>query len=166
MIIKKGGAMKIFIMNSILTMFVIGMSQGIVLSKADVSKTIAAYENKITSIAYSVGSGDQHALTLSSQLDPICIYVPLTYKDYGDDSLTKTYIFPRMKSSDSQLRYLQNDLRHRLAKIGINLQINAFEKDYHGLRLGFTMQSADAYDIIKIINADKKSVRFEIVAKM
>ena len=166
MVEKEGGAMKNFIMNSILTMFIIGVSQDAILARGDETKTIAAYDNKVTSIVYSVGSNDQHAITLTSERDPICIYVPLSYKDNSDDSLTKTYILPRMKSSKSQLRYLNDDLRQRLEKIGVDLQIEAFEKTYYGLRLSFTMQSPDAYDIVRIIDANKKSVRFEIVAKM
>lgn len=163
---KQGGVMRIFIMNLILAVFVFGMSQSAILAKADIVKTIAAYDNKVTSIAYSVGSNDQYAITLSSQRDPICIYVPLNYKNNASDSLTKTYIFPRMKCSDSQLRYFYNDLHRCLKQIGIDLQVEAFEKAYYGLRLSFTMQSPDAYDIIKIIDADKKLVRFKIIAKI
>jgi hypothetical protein len=32
--------------------------------------------------------------------------------------------------------------------------------------MSFTMQSDDAYDIIKVIDRDKKTVRFDIIAKI
>ncbi len=163
----KGGTMKIFITNlKNIMLFCCLSTIAIFAREQEPSGTIAAYNNKILSVAYSVGSHDQHAITFFCQNDPICIYTPLSYDDSDSSSLTKTYFLPRTQCADSQMRYFYDDIHGALAQIGIDMQIDQTKKYNYGLRVTFTMQSENAYDIVKVVNADTKTVSFNIIAKM
>lgn len=130
------------------------------------SNILAAYNNRVSHISYSVGSHHEHAISLLCQYDPICIYTPLKYEDIGDYGLTKTYFLPRTKCADSEMRYFYDDLHQSLKLLGIDLQISDVKDLNYGIQMSFTMQSHDAYDIVKVIDGDKKMVRFHITAKM
>jgi hypothetical protein len=159
--------MKMFIINLKNIVFFSCIFSSVIFARSDEpSKTIAAYNNKISQISYSVGSHDQHAITLRCQTNPICMYTPLSYKDSDSASLTKTYFLPRTQCADSQMRYFYEDLHESLKQIGIDLQIDEIKNLNYGLRMSFTMQSENAYDIIKVVNDDKKTVSFNIVAKI
>ncbi len=164
-IINEGGIMKIFITNTWLTFLAIGISQAMIFSN-EPSRYMAAYDNKISQISYSLGSDDQHAITFLCQQSPICMYTPLTYEQSSADSLTKTYFLPRMKNSNSKMNKFYHDLELNLKKIGIDLKVDEIEDVNYGLQMSFTTKAEDAYDIIKVIDADKKTVRFDIVAKI
>lgn len=163
--------MNIFKINSTVIMIVVALIQTVVMVQAvgapkEPSQTLQAYRNKISQISYSLGSDDQRAITFLCQNDPICMYIPLTFEDSEDVSLKKTYFLPRTKCSDFQMRYFYEDLHDSLKSIGIDLQINDVKDYNYGLSMSFTMESADAYDIVKVVDRDKKMVRFDIVAKI
>ncbi|MBV8661026.1 MAG: hypothetical protein JO129_02690 [Candidatus Dependentiae bacterium] len=165
--------MKMFKIDLTIILIVVALIQNVAIIQAvtfgagEPTTRLAAYSNKISEIIYSVGSDDQYALTFLCQDDPICMYTPLTYEDYSDDSLTKTYFLPRTQCTDSQIHYCYKDLHDRLKLIGIDLKVMNETKSFnYGLRLSFTMQSHDAYEIVKVIDSDKKTVRFDIVAKI
>ena len=130
------------------------------------SKNLAAYSNKISQISYSVGSHDHHAITFLCQKDPICMYTPLNYEQLHGKSLTKTYFLPRTQCADSQMRYFYEDLQESFKEIGIDLCIDEIKDTNYGLRMSFTMQSEDAYDIVKVIHDHNKTVTFTIVGKI
>ena len=159
--------MNIFKVNLTVVMIVVAMIQTVMMTHAAMpSSTIAAYNNKISHISYSLGSDDQHAITFLCQNNPICMYTPLTYEDSFEKSLTKTYFLPRTKSLNSGMQKYYHELRENLQEIGIDLDIHEIEDDNYGLSMSFTMQSDDTYDIVKVIDSDKKTVRFDIVAKI
>ncbi|MDP3788470.1 MAG: hypothetical protein Q8Q60_04135 [Candidatus Chromulinivorax sp.] len=133
--------------------------------QSEPSSTLAAYSNKISQIAYSAGSHDQYAITFFCQKDPICIYTPLRYEDSDSSSLTKTYFLPRTQCADPEMRYFYEDIHDALQLIGIDVQIENLKGLNYGVRISFTMQSDNAYGITKIVDADKKTVSFNIVAK-
>lgn len=136
--------------------------------------TLPAYQNKILGIVYSAGSDDQFAITFLCEQSPICIYTPLRYEDTGEGSRTKTYVLPFTSCMQSQAKYLYEDLPKMLKKSGISLKVEAMKTDrtlkyfskYYGIRMTFTMESDEVYDITKVIDADKKLVSFNIIGKM
>lgn len=159
--------MNIFIKNTkIVVFFSCILSTVIFIHGQGPISTVAAYTNKISQISHSIGSHDQYAITFVCQKDPICMYTPLSYEEIDGDSLTKSYFLPRVKYTDLQLRYMKDDLRKSCKSFGIDLQIDEIKEDNYGLRMSFTMQNNDDYDIIKVIDSDSKSVRFDIVAKI
>ena len=134
--------------------------------------TMAAYNNKISQISYSVGSHDQHAITFLCQKDPICMYTPLSYADHHDKSLTKTYFLPHTQCEGSHMQNFYGDLHESFKLLGIDLKIDDMTnlqygvRKNHGVRVTFTMQPDHAYDIVKVIDNDKKTVSFNLVAKI
>jgi len=127
---------------------------------------IPAYENKISHILFSQGAQDQQALTFILENDPICVYTPLTFQNFMDDHYAKTYFFPRTKCHSSQIKYLEKELKHSLKQMGIDFYVRNIQNDHHGLSITFALEAFDAYDIIKVVDADKKMIRFELAAKI
>ncbi len=165
--LNKGGTMKMFIINvKNIVLFFCLSTTAIFAKYAEPSGTIAAYSNKISSIAYSAGSHDQYAITFVCQHDPICIYTPLSYNEIDGTSSTKTYFLPRTECADSEMRYFYDDVQASLKKVGIDLQIDQTKKGNYGLRLSFSMESEGAYDIVKVVHDATKTVSFNIVAKI
>jgi len=166
--LSKGGIMKIFkgLYNHQIIVISLLLSCSVFAWYDEPSAVMAAYNNKISHILYSAGSDDQYAITLVSEHNPICIYTPLLYEDSQDTSLTKTYFLPRMRCSDHEMRYFYEDLEKNLKRLGVELRVDEVKGINYGLQISFTMQSADVYDIIKVIDADRRMVRFEIVTKI
>lgn len=163
--------MKMFKIDLTVVLIIVAMIQTVTMIQAvssiESTTMLAAYSNQISQITYSVGSDDQYALAFLCQNDPICMYTPLTYEESCDGSLTKTYFLPRTQCEKSQMYYCYKDLHAKLKLIGIDLKIrNDTSSLNYGLRISFTMKPDDAYDIVKIIDTDKKIVRFDIVAKI
>lgn len=164
--------MKILKMNAIITMVIIGMLHSACVLEAkslkntyELSTTLAAYRNKISDISYTLGTNDQHIVTISFQSRPIYIYTPLSCEDSSEASLTKTYFLPHTKSTTAQMHYINEDVRNALKILGIDVSI---QKIIHpkndGLQINFMMQTDSAYKIVKRIDTDKKTIEFEIVA--
>ena len=171
--LKKGGTMKMLKIDvTIIILFFSVLSFTIFAIQPGPATVMAGYDNKISQIAYSVGSHDQHALTLLCQKNPICIYTPLSYADHQDASLTKTYFLPRTQCEGSKMQSFYTDLHESFKLLGIDLKIddmtdlNYGVRKNHGIRLSFTMQPDHAYDIVKHIDSDKKTVSFTLVAKI
>lgn len=153
--------MKKFIVNMVIVMIILGFLECRMHARhAKPSNNLIAYHNKILNISGVLD--DQMAIVLQSQADPICIYTPLTYEQAGAASLQKIYFLPRTKYAD-----LHNDqMKNLLQPLGINLDMQEIAGKNYGLRMIFTMQSDDAYKIIKVVDTDKKTVRFDFVKKI
>lgn len=165
--LSNGGTMKMLKINiKMLALFSYILMSAVSVRADEPSNILAAYHNRISQISYSVGSHDERAISLLCQYDPICVYTPLKYEDVGNDSLTKTYFLPRTKCADLDMRYFYDDLHHSLKLLGIDLQISDVKDLHYGVQMSFTMQSHAAYDIVKVIDSDKKMVRFHIIAKI
>ena len=151
--------MKKFIINVFIVIVFVGFLECYGHTKP--SNDLLAYQNKIVSIA-----GDDHSVVVQSQVNPICIFTPLTYAEIGDATLQKTYFFPRTRYADLKKSKLSLQLRDQLDAAGMSLRLEeVFGKNY-GVRMIFTMQSCDTYDIEKFVDVDKKTVRFDFVKKM
>ena len=153
--------MKKFIVNMIIVMVILGFLEcGMHARHAKPSNDLIAYHNKI--LHMHAAGDDQTAIVMQSQADPICIYTPLTYEQADATSLQKTYFLPRTKYAD-----LHNDqMKNLLQPLGINLDMQKIAGKNYGLRMTFTMQSDDAYQIVKVVDTNKKTVRFEFVKKI
>lgn len=158
--------MKMFLrgMKNIILFFCLSTA-AIFAKEAQPSSMLAAYNNKIANIVYSVGSHDQCAITFFCENNPICIYTPLSLED-SQGSLTKTYFLPRTKCADAEMRYVYDDICNALKNFGIDMQVEQFRSANYGLRVTFTMESSDAYDIVKVVDSGEKTVSFNIVAKI
>ncbi len=159
--------MKIFKLHGYaLGLFICLASNAIVARQHEPSQMLLAYHNKILNISYVMDSDHKHSIQFSFEYDPICMYTPLSYKESLDSSLTKTYFLPRTKSTDLQISNFYEDLHESLQLLGIDVQITKIENKNYGLQISFTMQSDNFYDIVKIVDHDKKTVCFDIVAKI
>ena len=124
------------------------------------SNNLVAYRNEITDISYE--QTDAIALVIQSQVNPICIYAPLTYQEYEHDNIQKTYFFPRTKLTDTNhLAFVE-----KLELLGIDVKIDEIRGKNYGLQMVFMMQSDHPYQIVKTIDRDEKSVRFDFVKKI
>lgn len=130
------------------------------------STTLPAYHNKISDISYAVGSDDQHALTFALQQEPICMYTPLQYQDLHEMSLRKTYFLPRTTCADAHTRYFYDDVKKSLQPLGIDVHFKEINDIHYGLQMVFTIASESKYDVVKIVDTDKKLIHFNFVAKI
>ncbi len=165
--------MKIFKINAIMVvLFSCIVTSFVVARDPYLSSTMAAYNNKISQISYSVGSHDQHAITFLCQKNPICMYTPLRFEDIDSNSLTKTYFLPCTQCEKSHMQKFYKDLHTSFQELGINLTISDMEdlnygvRKHHGVRLSFTMEPDHRYDISKVIDSDKKTVSFNLSPKI
>jgi len=128
------------------------------------TSNLLAYSNHISKMSYSVGSGDQHSLSLLCDKSPIAYYTPVRYEDSLPSSYRKTYFLPRTGSLDYQLKYFYNDVQDNLKMLGIILEIDEITGKYFGLQISFTMLS-DQYTIVKNIDTQNNIIRFDIFEK-
>src|SRR3989339_164152 len=155
---------------TMIVLFSCVVSSVILAIQSEPATTMAAYNNKISQISYSVGSHDQHAITFLCQRDPICMYTPLSYADHHDKSLTKTYFLPHTQCENLHMQNFYGDLYESFKLLGVDLKIDDIKNSQydvrknHGVRVTFTMQPDHAYDIVKVVDNDKKTVSFNLLA--
>ena len=157
--------MKRFIINMFIVMIFLGFLECFAHARdAKPSNNLVAYHNKISNILYV--QDDSAAIIVQSQFDPICIYTPLTYEETGDESLQKTYFLPRTRYAHLHSHAMSEQLQHLLDSLGIHLRMQEVVGKNYGLQMIFTMPSDDAYEITKVVDTDKKMVRFDFVKKI
>ena len=100
------------------------------------------------------------------------MYTAISFADHHDKSLTKTYFLPHTQSEGLNLKKIYGDLHESFKLLGIDLKIDDIKNSHydirenHGVRVTFTMQPDHGYDIVKVIDNDKKTVSFNLVAKI
>lgn len=131
----------------------------------DPDAVMPGYKNKISHVAYGVGSYSQHAVTFAFEETPICMYTPLSYQDMLN-SEKKTYFLPKTVAVGNQIRYFYHDLTQLLHELGIRLDIHEVTDIHYGLQMTFTMPSEKKYEIVKIVDSEKKLIHFNFVQKI
>ncbi len=151
--------MKKFIINMLLVMGFLGFLECFALAKP--SNDLLAYHNDIMTIA-----GNDAGLVVQSKYDPICIFSPLVATELDDTSDQKTYFFPRTRYADIKKAGILAQLHDQLDRFGTQVNVQQVTGKNYGIRMIFTMQPDDSYDIEKVIDSDKKTVTFNFVKKM
>jgi hypothetical protein len=125
------------------------------------SRDLVAYHNRIDSIF-----ADDRSVVVRSQVDPICIFTPLTHAEISDGALQKSYFFPRTLYADLKKHRLSDDLENQLKANGISLSLQEVLGKNYGVRMIFKSNDADQFDVIKNVDARTKTVRFDFVKKI
>ncbi len=123
--------------------------------------TIAAYHNKILDIDIIMQNNVKVVVQLQS--DPICIYTPMTYDEINNQYIAQTYFLPRTHFLDLNFNKIQNIIDQLFEQFGITLSFEKVTGKNYGMRMIFTCQSDNLYDIVKSIHTDDKTVIFDFV---
>lgn len=127
------------------------------------SSILPGYHNNIIDISYNIDQDNGRAMVIALEEDPICIYAPLSYQDYLNASVVKTYFLPRTHITEAQMQYLANDMRKELGLLDIDLQVSQVQGRHYGVELTFLMNSINRYSIEKNIDRNHKMIRFLIL---
>jgi hypothetical protein len=123
--------------------------------------TIAPYHNKILDIDMIMENNVQVVVQL--QFDPICIYTPMTYDEIHNQDAEQTYFLPRTHFRDLNSNKMHNIIDQLFERFGITLSFEKVAGKNYGMRMIFTCQHGNRYDVIKAVDAHHKTVTFNFV---
>lgn len=126
-------------------------------------QAIAAYSNKVESADFSDQHDGSYWITLYSQKEPICFYMPQTLEE-SLDSHVKRYILPRTEWSDSAMGDFMSEHEQELISLGIACRLYKIPGVHFKLGIIFEIDSSHC-DIEKVVDHNEKFIRFIIRIK-